>query len=234
MLGFYNYTMVLTYMSLVSASCGIVVTLSGLGHPYLGMFFMLFSGLCDAFDGKVAKTKKDRSTTERNFGIQIDSLSDLVAFGILPICIGAALVARSDVFNFGSQGMSLVFAIVCYTIMAMYALAAMIRLAYFNVTEEERQKSEGGTRKYYLGLPVTSASIVFPFILLILYLCKEFFAIDLTYLYFAIMLISAIAFVTKFQLKKPGLRAILVMVLIGVVEAAIMITAFLMSTGKLI
>ena len=53
MIGFYNYTVILTYLSALSASTGIVVALSGAGHPYLGCFFLLFCGLCDAFDGKV-------------------------------------------------------------------------------------------------------------------------------------------------------------------------------------
>ena len=44
MIGFYDYTVWLTYASLLSAGTGIVVTLSGLGHPYMGMFFLLFSG----------------------------------------------------------------------------------------------------------------------------------------------------------------------------------------------
>lgn len=231
MLGFYNYTMLLTYLSLISASTGIVVSLSGEGHPFIGMFFMLFSGFCDAFDGKVARMKKDRTETECKFGVQIDSLSDVVAFGVLPTCIGAALVRRSAVFNFENEGWGLVFAIVCYVIIACYVLTAMIRLAYFNVTEEERQKTETGVRKYYLGLPVTSASIIFPLILLIQYVCDKFFAVDITFLYFAVMLITAIAFVSKFQLKKPGLKGILIMVAIGAVEAAIMIVAFLMSAG---
>ena len=62
MIGFYNYTVVLTYLSLLSASAGIVVSLGGLGHPYIGSFFLLFCGLCDAFDGKVARTKEDRTS----------------------------------------------------------------------------------------------------------------------------------------------------------------------------
>ncbi len=117
----------------------------------------------------------------------------------------------------------------CFAIGAFYILAALIRLAYFNVTEEERQKTEKGTRKYYLGLPVTSASMIFPFVLLIQYICDKFLNVDITLVYFAIMLITAIAFVSKFQLKKPGLRTILVMVGIGVVEAIIMIVAILAS-----
>ena len=87
MIGFYDYTVILTYLSLVSASCGIMVALSGSGHPYIGTFFLLFCGLCDAFDGKVARTKKNRSQEERSFGVQIDSLSEVVAFGVLPAAI---------------------------------------------------------------------------------------------------------------------------------------------------
>jgi len=227
MIGFYDYTMLLTFCSLVSASTGIVISLLGKAHPFIGMFFLLFSGLCDAFDGKVARTKKNRTETESKFGIQIDSLSDVVAFGILPTCIGAALVHRSEFFEFEKSGWGLGFSILCYAIMGIYALTAMIRLAYFNVTEEERQKVEKGTRKYYLGLPVTSASLIFPAVLLIQFICKEFFATDITPVYFLVMLITAIAFVTKFQLKKPGLRTILLMVAIGVVEAAVMVIALI-------
>ena len=58
MLGFYDYTVVLTYLSLLSAGSGIVVSLSDGGHPYWGIFFLLLCGLFDAFDGKVARTKE--------------------------------------------------------------------------------------------------------------------------------------------------------------------------------
>ena len=65
MIGIYDYTVVLTYLSLLSAGTGIVVSLGGSGHPFLGIFFLLFCGLCDAFDGKVASTKKNRTDMER-------------------------------------------------------------------------------------------------------------------------------------------------------------------------
>ena len=77
MIGFYDYTVILTYLSLMSGTIGIMLCLNGMGHPYLGMFFLLFSGLCDTFDGKVARSKKDRTTQMKKFGIQIDSLSEL-------------------------------------------------------------------------------------------------------------------------------------------------------------
>lgn len=64
MIGYYNYTVILTYLSLLSASIGTIVTISGHGHPYFGIFFLLFCGLCDAFDGKVARHKKNRTESE--------------------------------------------------------------------------------------------------------------------------------------------------------------------------
>ncbi len=178
MIGFYDYTVILTYLSLISSGIGIMISLSGKGHPYFGVFFLLFCGLCDAFDGKVARTKKNRSDMERNFGIQIDSLSDVIAFGVLPACIGAAMIRTSPFLintlkiNCGIwYGTLIRFSL--FSILILYILAALIRLAYFNVTEEERQKMEACTRTEYTGLPVTSAALIFPTILLLQYIIPE-------------------------------------------------------------
>lgn len=220
MIGFYNYTVILTYMSLLSAGAGIIVSLSGKGHPYLGVFFLLFSGLCDAFDGKVARTKKNRSEIEKGFGIQIDSLSDIVAFGVLPACIGVAMIRTSSFMN-SSFASNLVVRLVFYAILLLYMLSSLIRLAYFNVTEEERQKAEGGVRKYYTGLPVTSASLIFPTILLLQYITP----CDITPLYFITTAVTGYLFLSKLQVKKPGLKGILIMVGIGLIECILLAVA---------
>ena len=68
MLGFYNYTVILTYMSLISAVVG--TTLAFEGNTFGAVFCLMFSGFCDMFDGKVAKTM-DRTEDEKKFGIQI-------------------------------------------------------------------------------------------------------------------------------------------------------------------
>ena len=232
MIGFYDYTVLLTYISLLSAGTGIVVSLSGGGHPYIGMFFLLICGLCDAFDGKVARTKKDRSEIENKFGIQIDSLSDIVAFGVLPACIGAAMLRHSSFFGniqakyqhfwYVDLGKYLLFAV-----LILYILAAMIRLAYFNVTEEERQKKEDGARKYYTGLPVTSAALIFPSVLLLQYITKA----DITPVYFVTVIFTALAFLLKFQMRKPGLRGIMIMIGIGALEFALIILLILVKKG---
>ena len=229
MIGFYDYTVVLTYLSLLSASLGIIVSLSGTGHPYLGGFFLLFCGLCDSFDGKVARTKKNRLPDEESFGVEIDSLSDLVAFGVLPACIGSAMLRVSPMMELlGEQyGMTVrkVVTVFLTALLVLYILAALIRLAYFNVTEEKRKKEEGGVRKYYVGLPVTTAALVFPLILLLNYVIPY----EIMPVYFGSATLMGIAFLGKFKVKKPGLRGILIMVGIGAVEFLLMLIGKLLK-----
>lgn len=214
MIGFFDYTVWLTYLSLLSAGAGILVSLDGDGHPYWGTIFLLFCGLCDAFDGKVARLKKDRSETENKFGIQIDSLSDLVAFGVLPVCIGMAMVRRSNLMDIRP-----IFGYILAGVMLLYLLAGMIRLAFFNVTEEERQKKERGIRKTYLGLPITSAALIFPTVMLIQFISKD---VDITPVYFGVALLMGVLFLSKIRIGKPGLKGILLMVGLGAAEFLIM------------
>lgn len=219
MIGFYDYTVVLTYLSLLSSTVGIVVALSAGGHPYFGCFFLLLSGLCDAFDGRVARTKKARTQAEKAFGIQIDSLSDLVAFGVLPTCIGAALIRTSPMIQAALADPTdpwqvTLGRLLLHAVLVLYTLAAMIRLAYYNVTEEERQQTETGARSHFLGLPVTSAALIFPLVLLLQFLTRA----DITLAYIAAALLTGLLFLIPFRVKKPGLRGILIMVGIGALE----------------
>lgn len=190
----------------------------------MGTFCLLFSGLCDAYDGKVARSKKNRTEEEKAFGIQIDSLADLVSFGILPACIGAAMLrlikynASDPLMSFGQnllKGNHAVF----FAILVLYALAALIRLAYYNVQEALRQKEESGARKTYTGLPVTSASLIFPLVMMLQFSTR----VDITLVYFIVVAIVAVAFVSKFHIPKPGATGLKVMVALGILEFIILI-----------
>ena len=139
MIGIYDYTVVLTYMSLVSAIGGITLAVARTPHPILASFCLLFCGLCDMFDGKIARTKKNRTEEEKAFGIQIDSLCDIVAFGVQPAVLAIALCG---------------YRWYAYLVGSLFVLAGLIRLAYFNVTEEQRQKETEEVRKNYTGLPI--------------------------------------------------------------------------------
>ena len=97
MIGFYDYTVIATYLATVLGVGGIFLAADGLHLP--AVFCLLLAGLLDTFDGRIARTKKDRSEQQKHFGIQIDSLNDLICFGVLPamICRGAyaPLISRS-------------------------------------------------------------------------------------------------------------------------------------------
>jgi CDP-diacylglycerol--serine O-phosphatidyltransferase len=215
---------------MISATTGIMLCLNDIGHPYLGMFFLMFCGLCDAFDGKIARTKKNRTEQMKKFGVQIDSLSDLAAFGILPACIGIAMLRSSiDFYNFPDikflhlADKSTIIKIVLTGVAVLYALAALIRLAYFNVLEEERSKTEKGENKIFIGLPVTTAALIFPTILLIHIFCNA----NLTILYFIFLAIVGYLFISRIQVKKPTLKGVLIMISVGLLEAGILAYIFI-------
>lgn len=231
MIGYYDYTVLLTYLSLISSGLGIFISFSGNGHPYLAVFCLLFCGLCDAFDGKVARMKKNRTEEAESYGIQIDSLSDLIAFGVLPACIGIALMRTSEpVLKFMGESYStknMIVTWVIYGVLVLYILSALIRLAFFNVQEEARKKTEGGVRKFYTGLPVTSASLIFPSFMLLRFLILDLFTFDIAPLYFAFIIFTGLSFLLKFKMKKPGTRGILIMVGVGIVEFILILLAII-------
>ncbi len=204
LIGYYNYTVILTNLSLISSVFGIYMAMQG--HVETAVYCLMVSGFCDMFDGKVARTK-ERCAAEQRFGIQLDSLSDLVCFGVLPTVIGYAIgmTERLAVFVF-----------------FIYVMAALTRLAYFNVMEEERQSKTPEKRKAYTGLPVTAVALIIPLI----YIAGKFVEIKFHLLYGACMLVIALAFVLPFQIKKPGTGAAVVLVLIGVLEVICMIRGF--------
>lgn len=113
MIGFYSYTVVLTYLGLASAAMGMILTFQGFAK--YALFCLAFSGLCDMFDGKVARLKKDRTEDEKRFGIQIDSLCDVVCFGAFPMILCYSIGMR------GPAGIS---------ILVFYLIAGVIRLAF--------------------------------------------------------------------------------------------------------
>ncbi|SNU07683.1 CDP-diacylglycerol---serine O-phosphatidyltransferase [Lachnospiraceae bacterium] len=227
MIGVYDYTVILTYLSLISGVLGIIIAVTGVGHPEIGIFFLMLSGILDAFDGRVARTKKDRTEIEKNFGVQIDSLADLICFGVLPVSIGLAQLRISGIFTEivrrreyeGSFAMLIILLVIAL----FYVLAALIRLAYFNATSEIRSEEASKTGiTYYIGVPVTASALVFPLVMII-----HFFSDwDLTIFYFLMMLIMAMAFVINIKVRKPGKLGLAIIILLGLIEFIMCIVAF--------
>ena len=194
MIGFYNYTVILTYLGLLSGFGGILCASNG--NLKAAIILLLVAGFCDMFDGLVASTMK-RTKAEKRFGIQIDSLSDLICFGVLPAAI-CFFCTNERVFHGIIPG--------------LYLLCALIRLAWFNVDEEQRQDKQACGRKHYLGLPVTTAALIVPFFTGL----GGLLSLPLDYVLSILLLITAAAFITPFQLKKAGTIGKLIMVGVGV------------------
>jgi len=188
-IGFYDYTVILTYLSLVSAVTGI--TLAAENHFSWAILCLMLSGLCDAFDGIVARSKKNRTQDEKAFGIQIDSLCDAVSFGVFP-----ALLC----YFMGVEG-ALGTAIVC-----AYVLCAVIRLGFFNVMEEKRQQKESGAGKYYRGLPVTTISMLLPPVYLTRFLLPEQAFAAVLHI---VLAVCAFLFILDFPVKKLNFSKLL-------------------------
>ena len=73
MIGVYDYTVIATYLSLLLGLGGLYSAAQN--EPLDAMLCLMLAGLLDAFDGRIARTKKDRTEQEKRFGIQIDSLN---------------------------------------------------------------------------------------------------------------------------------------------------------------
>ena len=87
---------------------------------------------------------------------------------------------------------------------ALFVLCALIRLAYFNITVEETQGDSVGDDKYYFGLPVTSTALIFPTFLLMRHIMLITCQINISYIYYILLVIVGILYILKFKLKKPG------------------------------
>lgn len=203
MIGFYNYTVILTYLSLMISVGGLF--LASDGRVDMAILCLMASGFLDLFDGIVARTKKDRTDDQKTFGIQIDSLTDVICFGALP-----ALIAYMT-------GMRAVYQIL---ILMVFVTCGMIRLGYYNVTEQHRQAATGEVRKTYCGLPITSSALLVPFIYLFRsMLTAQAFEILLT----VAMLVCGLAFITPIRVRKPHGKSIAALVLVGVALVGIFI-----------
>ena len=155
------------------------------------------------FDGKIARTKKNRTDDEKAFGIQIDSLCDIVCFGIFPIILGYQL------------GMCKIYSLM---ILAFYGVAGVIRLAYFNVMEEKRQSETSENRKYYQGLPITSMSVIMPLLIMVSVFFPGF-RYFLVCLHIAMLLVGFL-FILNFRFRKPTNRELVI--LVAVVAVAVL------------
>ena len=201
-IGYYGFWVILTYLGVITAVFGIRFALEG--NIRYALICLMIAGICDTFDGRVASLKK-RTDREKNFGIQIDALADIISFGVLPAVIGYYMSQINHLTP--SSGF---FGVINTIVLSMYLLTALIRLAYFNVIEAELQ-NKNEKRTYYEGLPVTSVALIIPF----LYSVFDIFNISLAAVYNILLVFISVLFVLKIKIPKPRGRSQLILCLIG-------------------
>ena len=143
------------------------------------------------------------------FGERIDSLADLVAFGVAPAMIGFGMQINRWYY---------------LPVFVIFVLCGLIRLAYFDVTETIRTEDPNcGKRTYYEGLPITNVAFFLP----IFYLIATLFApnsLPRTVVMLTGYLSMAIAFILPFKMPKPGVKHICGLIGILTVILAALVT----------
>jgi len=126
-------------------SFGIFSIISSINGDFIRAAWFLVAALgCDIIDGRIARM----TNTTSMFGMQLDSLSDLVSFGAAPAIMMYMLVLK----NMGNPGIA---------IAILFVLCSALRLARFNVLAQS-----GEIHKHFVGLPTpASAGVIISFVL---------------------------------------------------------------------
>lgn len=177
-IGNYSKSACVTYLGTISSVIGIIVAMKQ--RIKTAIVCLVISGICDMFDGKIARKEKNRTEAAKNYGVEIDSLSDTICFVVLPTII------------FYQMGMNRWYNFVVYI---LYVLAGIIRLAYFNISTSNSEPI-----KKYTGLPVTSAAIIMPMVYLMSFIFdKAIYNIIAT----IIMGVVGVLFISNIKIPKP-------------------------------
>ncbi len=119
----------LTIGNLASGVVSVILTTQG--HYLPAALLVFLSMILDAFDGRLARWLK----AEGDFGKQLDSLADLVAFGVAP----ALLMFQVNLQHIGVWG---------WAIAAFFPICGALRLARFNLLT---------VKGHFVGIPITAS-----------------------------------------------------------------------------
>lgn len=178
-IGKYNRSVILTYIGVAFAFSGIAFALNE--RPAEAMICLAAAGICDLFDGAVARRCK-RDESEKEFGVQIDSLADVISFLALPSALGLRLADSAGIIK--------------YPVILGYILCGIIRLAWFNTSAAAE-----GSRTHYDGLPVTYSALIFPILWTVLGFFPSFGAVSLVWT--AAYAVTAVMFILNVKIAKP-------------------------------
>src|SRR5678816_1064282 len=138
------------FLTIGNAACGTISIFLCLDYlatdsrRFLWTAFVLLplALVCDVLDGYVARLDKKRQST---LGADLDSLADVISFGVAPAVLGFTLGLR------GGWDM---------LILAYFVVCGVSRLARFNVTAAALSDSMTGKVKYFEGTPIPTSIVL--------------------------------------------------------------------------
>jgi CDP-diacylglycerol--serine O-phosphatidyltransferase len=199
--GFWNPSVILTYIGMSFAILGMFLAVNEMIN--FSFICLVLCGICDLFDGVVARKFK-RDEDEKAFGIELDSLVDVLSFIALPVTIFMSIGFNSPIH---------------LIIYILYSIAGIARLGYFNVVTADGD----GPVKYYSGLPITYAALVFS----LMYLTINLLGSDAFMIIYTLSMVAVTVLeVLKIKIAKPkGLAYLFFGILAIAVIALYIITA---------
>jgi CDP-diacylglycerol--serine O-phosphatidyltransferase len=144
--GAFHRANTLTYLSLLAGITAIAAALADRAAASAAL--LAIAVIADTFDGRFARMFV-RSPVQRELGVQLDSLSDAIAFGVAPCICLAALSMEAPTWMRAAWWMA-AFA---------FAACAITRLAFYNVTHD--------TATGFIGLPVPVGALFAASVLLL-------------------------------------------------------------------
>ncbi|MGP1563484.1 CDP-alcohol phosphatidyltransferase family protein [Filifactor alocis] len=178
MIGKWNRTVILTYV-------GIFFSIIGMGFVIhadaeSAMSCLILAGICDLFDGQIARRIK-RTEEEKLFGIELDSVADVVNFIAFPVVLLYVTVSSWLLVSLAGT---------------FFAICGTARLTFFNMGAKESM----GEISFYRGLPVTYTALILPLV----YLLKYAISLNVFDIIFMVCYLSIGVFqITDIRVSKP-------------------------------
>ncbi len=192
---------IITLLGVVCAISGMLLCM--IGRPGYAAVLLTVSGICDGFDGYFAKkVRKPNQSSE--YGVELDSLADIVCAGVFPVVIAMSL------------GFTHWYNLIIYI---LFIMCGITRLTYYNVNSSDK--------KYFNGVPITVSAFLIPAVYFV-------FRNSVDSLSFMIALMAAfailsISYVTNVKIKKPTLQQRTIWSVIGFIVCAVVV--FLLLKG---
>jgi CDP-diacylglycerol--serine O-phosphatidyltransferase len=150
----------LGYISILRSFRGVMAAASGLPgaaeHFTVAAIAIGAAVFTDGLDGRIARM----TNTTSDFGREMDSLADVISFGLAPAVLAVAWGVQFIDPTVGSAVLGRIFN-ASYFIAFLFLLCGAARLARFNIQKNPVPKNPGRPdRKYFVGLPIPAAALM--------------------------------------------------------------------------